>query len=128
MRTGTFFGRQVVMTNKSWKKCLGRVNAKKAKLHKFGREYRIVKACPFCTFYGRNCGKCPLDVFAPKNKVSYGCVRLFNFVCKNIKVKYCVTLHDGYVSWREADDKKARRILDAVYILLLKMKKRGRLV
>lgn len=125
MRTGIFFDKQVTLKERDWKKCLERVNTKKAKLkNQYSSEYRIAKACPFCTFHKRNCEKCPLDVFTPKNKASYGCVRLFNLVSQSIKAKRCLTLSNEYVSWEYDDDEDARRILKTVYNMLLKMKKK----
>lgn len=125
MRTGTFFGKQVILNNRDWKKCLKRVDIKKVnkKTEHGSNEYMIKKPCPFCTTKDRDCRKCPLDVFAPKNRISFGCIRLFKLVSKDIKVKHCLTLFDDYISWPYDDDEDARRILETIYIQLLKMKK-----
>jgi len=124
MRVGYFIGKQVVMSNKDWRRCLKRVNIKKIKEVGRGRSMRIIAPCPFCKSGDRDCTTCPLGVFAPRFGATCGCVRMFRMVAGKLDVTSVITLFDDYVSWDESDDKAARKILEFIHTKLLVMTKR----
>ena len=125
MREGKIFGKQVVMNEKDWERCLRRVDAERAKV--YGERYKIHVSCPFCKANERYCEECPLGTFSSLESQSWGCIRLFDFVAKEVGAeRMCVGLDDAHILWDKTDNRDAQKILKFIHTRLLKMRKRRR--
>lgn len=128
MRKGMFLGKQILLTNKHWERCLKRVDVRRAVAG--GNTWFIHVKCPFCKSRGRPCQvtECPLSVYALQGSHEWGCARLFKLVMKKVGAKTFPALFDDYVSWDtcEPENKDARKILEFIHKGLLSMKTTNR--
>lgn len=127
MRVGNFFGKRVVLSNKQWEACLRRLDIRGAAA---GSEKWFIHAkCPFCSVDNRfrgQCEVCPLGIF--KHSDSYGCLILVNRVGREdcglrLRATAFLDFADASISWYLSSDKKARIVLQALYVRFKKMRK-----